>query len=109
MKKQLTVLALAAGMLTAAPVYAGEAQVEAASQPIFEQTELQALFEPTRQPMQLATLSPQEMHETDGSALWMVPIMYWGLRMSFYAPSVGVVVLHQAPRIGVTIDKFIQR
>ena len=75
MQLKHTVVALAAAGLLSAQAHAGEMQVETAIQPAqtvaaFTDADLQALFEASDKPMQLAALSQQEMRETEG-ALWV--------------------------------------
>jgi len=67
-----TVVALAAAGLLSVQAHAGEMPVEAAIQPAqtaaaFTDADLQALFEASDEPMQLAALSGQEMRETAGA------------------------------------------
>ena len=76
-----TVVALAAAGLLSAQAHAGEMQVKAAIQPAqtvaaFTNADLQALFEASDKPMQLAALSQQEMRETEG-AWWFTPVIAW--------------------------------
>jgi len=74
MQLKHTVVALAAAGLLSVQAHAGEMQVEAAIQPAqtvaaFTDADLQALFEASDKPMQLAALSQQEMRETEGALL----------------------------------------
>jgi hypothetical protein len=69
---------LFAAVLTAslvAPAFANEEAV-AAPLPQFTAADTQMLFEQDAAPMQLAALSPQEMKETEGAALWFAPIAF---------------------------------
>lgn len=74
--KQIKHAALALAMvgMLSAQAHASEAQVQnlQAVQPVaaFSQTDINAMFEQTEQPMQLATLSQQEMKETEGAWVW---------------------------------------
>lgn len=74
-------LALAMVGMLSAQAHASEAQVLGlqAAQPIaaFSQTDINALFVHSGQPMQLAALSQQEMKETEGA--W-VPMFLLGVR-----------------------------
>jgi len=81
MQLKHTVVALAAAGMLSVQAHAGEMQVEAAIQPAqtvaaFTDADLQALFEASDKPMQLAALSQQEMRETEGAALWFAPVVF---------------------------------
>jgi len=83
MQLKHTVVALAAAGLLSVQAHAGEMPVEAAIQPAqtaaaFTDADLQALFEASDKPMQLAALSGQEMRETEGA--WL-PIVGFGIAM----------------------------
>lgn len=73
MKLKHVALALAATAMLTAQAQASETQVQTlqAVQPtvIFAETDMQAMFEGSDKPMQLAALSGQEMKETNG-AYW---------------------------------------
>lgn len=78
MQLKHVVVALAVAGMLSTQAYASEAQVEAAIQPAqavaaFTDADLQALFEASDKPMQLAALSQKEMKETEG-AWW--PVVY---------------------------------
>jgi hypothetical protein len=78
MQLKHAVVALAAAGVLSTQAYASEAQAEAVLQPAqpvaaFTEADIQALFEDTGKPMQLAALSAQEMRETEGAlAPWAV-------------------------------------
>jgi hypothetical protein len=83
MQLKHTFVALAAAGLLSTQAYASEAQIEAAipsAQPVaaFTDADMQALFgqEDAQKPIQLAALSPQEMKETEGAALWFAPVVF---------------------------------
>jgi len=98
MQLKHTVLALAAAGMLTTQAYASEMQVEAAQtyasaalveslqavQPLaaFSQTDINAMFEQTDKPMQLAVLSPQEMKETEGAVIWFAPVAWAGARFA---------------------------
>lgn len=91
--KQLTRLALillTAGLLSS-QVYASSPQTRGPIA-VFNQTDINLMFEPSNSPMQLATLSRQEMKETEGA--------WWRYYMYFYAPrlsAAGWSVYQAAP------------
>lgn len=73
MKAKNVVLALAATGLISTQAYAADTRVEDAAkmapQAAFSDADMQAVFQQTRAPMQLAALSQQEMKETEGAVL----------------------------------------
>jgi len=87
MQLKHTVVALAAAGLLSVQAHAGEMQVKAAIQPAqtvaaFTDADLQALFEASDKPMQLAALSQQEMRETEGARISIRPLLPWVIRGS---------------------------
>jgi hypothetical protein len=96
-------LVLAMAGVLSAQANASEARVQNlhTAQPLaaFSQTDINAMFEQTGQPMQLAALSQQEMKDTEGAWIWLY----------MYAPQITAASMwayHAAPRIGSTIDSI---
>jgi len=102
MQLKHTVLALAAAGLLSTQAHASEMQVEAATQPAqtvaaFTDADLQALFEASDQPMQLAALSPQEMRETEGAYWLNVAGGFVGGLAGAYSYMTSAALSHQGP------------
>ncbi len=75
-------LALAATGLLSAQAHAGESRVEslpAVPMVAFSQSDVNAMFDQSGKPMQLAELSGQEIKETEGA--W-APLILWGFRIA---------------------------
>lgn len=104
MQLKHAVVALAAAGVLSTQAYAAEAQAEAVLQPAkpvaaFTEADMQALFEDTGKPMQLAALSAQEMKETEGAWIWLY----------MYAPQITAASMwayNASPRIGSTINSI---
>ncbi len=65
-----TVLAGVLGAVMAVPAFANESPVITTPMEPFSEADISLIFEADAEPMQLATLSPQEMKETEGAVIW---------------------------------------
>jgi len=71
----MTLLAGMLSLIVVIPVFSEEVQTASVVAPIeFTVTEMQSLFEQDAHPMQLASLSPTEMKETEGANLYLLAL-----------------------------------
>ncbi|MBW7902538.1 MAG: hypothetical protein H3C26_13740 [Rhodocyclaceae bacterium] len=103
--KHIFFVLAATGSIISTQAYASDGKLQASGQltPSFTQADVYTLFEASDKHMQLATLSTDEMKETEGAWVWLFYL---------YGPQMTAAAMwgyNAAPRLGSTINSILYK